>query len=97
MALLSQMAIWMVETNDWPHLRSLFQTILRNVKLGYVRWSHDWTKFNYLARRPRTNPANGKATSSKEKKATDKKSDVWFCKDYQQDACSHNGPHKITV
>ena len=84
-------------------LKSLYAAILREIELGYKKWSDD---FSYVenAILAKQNPKLKTSTSRKDRmdeKARPWKSVdddiIWYCSLYQRNKCSHKTAHSLVV
>lgn len=98
---LCKVAHWMGKCRDWPAVRNIYEAIIESVGMGESDWVDSFHQYESLL------PPSAviierlrkeEKVKEKEKEGTDKKkTEVYWCKDYQKGLCTETSPHSLQL
>ena len=83
------MAHWMCKCRDWSLLRGMFESIMEEIETGECDWGNDFSSYETMIPTATTTMAATVVTATDNKKKTD----IYWCKPYQNGTCELVSPH----
>ena len=96
--LLVLMAHWFTKCKNWAALRSLYEGIVDEIEQGEKDWMDDFSGHETMLSTYITNTQHGTQVGSHQaNKSDDKKTEVYWCKDFQSGKCLIDPPHMAQI
>lgn len=99
---LCKVAHWLCKCRDWSAVRGIYESIIEGVELGEMDWDSRIEGYESLLPPPpsvweRFRKEKEEKVKEKDKDREGKKSDTYWCKEYQKGLCSEASPHTLQL
>ena len=84
-------AHWFTKTRNWQAIKSLYESILEEVEMGEREWLDDFSGYETML------PTMGSGVQSENQFKVNKKIEVYWCKQFQSNACDQGSPHMAQI
>lgn len=97
---LCKIAHWFCHSKDWSSIRNIFEAKIESVEMGENDWTSQFEHYEALPsvlvnlkKLQDEHMQKEKDKEAKKKEAENKKAELFWCKDFQKNACTESGAH----